>query len=268
VVITRYQNMISISIDGNKGNTFNGVGYDLYMAATKTLTIGNDGAGSAGFQGYIRDFKINVGAGFDVTTLSNNLPTGPATADASTKLLLLHSPDDISGSATVTGGGHVMEKIPSSNVVIQTADSPNGSDYGSVNLLSGVTGLKVDSKFNRVSVMNPGGEFPVNGTGQYTVQLNASSEGVLFTIPNNEYNLVYIKLEDGYTGSGSQAIELGYPPRPGMEMTVINNSPNSVDVIGWDGPSYSMMAWESIKLMSLSDPGYGNYWWVTSSFTW
>lgn len=270
VVITRYQNTIRWSFNGNAGNSMPGLDYDMTLATTKTLTIGNNGDGTAGFSGYIRDFKINVGEGVDVSTLT--VPTAPATSDASTKLLLLASPADVSNNSTVTGGGTVTEKIPSGTINIATAPGPNDSDYGDINLTAGFATLKVDGKRHVVAVSNPGGDFPINGSGQSTILIDAGSETdpIDATTAFNWYNNVwYVGPDTGYSGSGTtHIIVVPTAGRVGVEVTIINDTEAGLTIAEFDGPFAGMGPYESIKLMSYKDESGQIWWWQTSSFSW
>ncbi len=270
VVITRFQNTMSFNINGVTGNSFSGIGYDLYMAATKYLTIGNDEAGSAGFIGYIRDFKINVGEGIDPSTIT--IPTAPASVDASTKILLLANKNDQSGSGTVTGGGTVTEKIPSGTINIATAPGPNDSDYGDINLTAGFATLKVDGKHHVVAVSNPGGDFPINGSGQSTILIDVGSEtnpidaSELFNWYNNVW---YVGPDTGYNGSGTtHVIIVPTPERVGVEVTIINDTEAGLTIAEGVGPLTSMGPFESIKLMSYKDESGEIFWWQTASYSW
>jgi hypothetical protein len=261
---------MSFSIDGVTLNSFPGIGYDLYMAATKALTIGNDSSGTAPFTGYIRDFKINVGQGIDISTL--NVPSGPATADSPyTKVLLLSTASDSSGSGTVTGGGTVTEKIPGSDVVLTAAESSNGSDFSNVTLSAGYAALKVDGKHNYVAIADPGHDYPINGSGQDTININVASEtnpidATLFVSWKN--NVWYIRAETGYSATGTHTITVPIPERVGVEVTIINDTDASIAIVDWDGPITFMALYESIKLMSYKDATGQIWWWQTSAFSW
>lgn len=268
VLITRYLGTISICINANKGNTFSGSAYNLGNMTTVPLTIGGSNAHTALLNGWIRDFKMDVGQGVDPDTFT--LPTGPATANAYTKILVVGNDNfaDSSGSYMSTGGGLVTPKLQGSEVLLLTQAGNNGSDAGDVVLRSSTTMLKVNGKKDYVAVADMGGEYPINSTGQTTVSLALETENTTITVDASKINIVYINLADGYSGVGAQTVELGYPVRPGMEVTVMNDAGRNVDVVGWDGPPYTMMPYETIKMVSYTHPVYGNYWWVSSSFTW
>jgi hypothetical protein len=270
VVITRFENTMRICIDGTVGNSFPGISYDLYMAATKTLTIGNDGVGGAGFSGYIRDFKINVGQGIDTSTLT--VPTAAATVDSPyTKLLLLASPSDSSGSAPVTGGGTVTEKIPGGDVVLAAAESINGSDFSNVTLSAGYAALKVDGKRNVVTVSTPGSDHPINGSGQDTITINASSEtNPIDTTTTISWlnNVWYVCPETGYSPTGTHIIIVPVAERVGVEVTIINDTEAALTIANWDGPFTGMVAFESIKLVSYKDDFGQMWWWQTGAYAW
>ncbi len=269
VVITRFENTIRWSFNGNAGNSMPGLAYDMTLATTKYLTIGNNGDGNAGFAGYIRDFKINVGV--DVNSIT--VPTAPATVDTPyTKLLLLASTSDISGSASISGGGQVTEKIPSGTINIVTAPGPNDSDHGDVNLTAGFATLKVDGKRHVVAVSNPGGDFPINGSGQSTILIDAGTETnpIDATTDFNWYNNVwYVAPDTGYNGSGTtHTIQVPLPERVGVEVTIINDTEAGLLIVDFDGPIQNMVSFESIKMISYKDPAGEIWWWVTGSYSW
>lgn len=270
IVITRFENTISFSMDGVTYNSFPGLPYDLTLATTKYLTIGNDESGNAGFIGRIRDFKINVGEGIDPSTIT--VPTGPATVDVSTKLLLLANKDDQTNSAAISGGGTITEKIPSGTINIATAPGPNDSDYGDINLTAGFATLKVDGKRHVVAVSNPGGDFPINGSGQSTILIDVGSEtnpidaSELFNWYNNVW---YVGPDTGYNGSGTtHVIIVPTPERVGVEVTIINDTEAGLTIAEGVGPLTSMGPFESIKLMSYKDESGEIFWWQTASYSW
>lgn len=272
IVITRFENTISFSMDGVTYNSFPGLPYDLYMAATKYLTIGNDESGNAGFIGRIRDFKINVGAGIDPSTIT--VPTAPATVDASTKILLLANKDDQSNSASISGGGQVTEKIPSGTINIATAPGPNDSDHGDINLIAGTSALKLDGKRNQVALLNTysGGQHPINSSGQSTILIDVGSETNPIdatTTLNWLNNVWYVGPDTGYNGSGTtHTITVPIPERVGVEVTIINDTNADLTIVDWDGPITGMVAFASIKLLSYADETGQIWWWQTSSFAW
>jgi len=271
VLINRFENTMSFSIDGVTLNSFPGIGYDLYMAATKSLTIGNDSSGGAPFTGYIRDFKINVGQGIDTSTLT--VPTGPATADSPyTKVLLLSTASDSSGSSTVTGGGTVTEKIPGSSVLLTVAESSNGSDFSDVILSTGSMALTVSGKHNYVAVSNPGGDYPINSSGQGTINIDVASETNPIdatTTLNWQNNVWYIQPDPYYTDpTGVHTIQVPLPERVGVEVSIINDTPASIVIVDFDGPIWQMGSWEVMKMISYRDSTGQIWWWMTSSFSW
>jgi len=271
ILVTRYQGNLYIKIDDTVVHTSNGFSASLTPASFKKLTIGaqgdNGGTYISGLNGTIRDFKIDVGQGIDPAV---GVPTGPATVNGYTKVLILGNDNvqDSSGHASVIGGGFVVPKLQGSEIAISTDNASNGSDAGDVVLRSNYTMLKVNGKKDYVAVADMAGEYPINSTGQATVSLALSTENNTTTIDASRINIVYINLADGYSGTGAQTVELGYPVRPGMEVTVINDAGRNVDVVGWDGPPYGMVPYETIKMTSYTHPVYGNYWWVSSSFSW
>lgn len=270
IVITRFENTISFSMDGVTYNSFPGLPYDLTQAVTKYLTIGNDEAGNAGFIGRIRDFKINVGEGIDPSTIT--VPTGPATTDASTKLLLLANKDDQTNSAAISGGGTITEKIPSGTINIVTAPGPNDSDHGDINLNAGFATLKVDGKRNVVALSTPARDYPINGSGQDTIVINATSATTPIdatTTISWLNNVWYVRPETGYGSTGTtHAITVPIPERVGVEVTIINDTDAGLLIVDWDGPIQSMVAFESIKMMSYKDESGQIWWWVTGSYSW
>jgi hypothetical protein len=265
-LITRFNSTIYLGLDGNVYNQF-GNSSDI-PSGSVPLVVANQSAHDAGLVGYMRDFKLNVGQGVDLSSGNYTVPSAPATVDTGfTKLLLVDYPSDSSGSGLVGGGGTALSEFAGADLTI-ALDSPAGTDPGSIYLRSGGTMLSVNGRDDTVGIANPGGSYPFTTTGQETIFIDATTGTNGIGITNVTNNVFLVTQADGYTGTDAQTITLPVPTRAGIEITVINTSGSDVGVVGWPGSPYGMSPGWSIKLISVDLPGLGFIWWVTSNFSW
>jgi len=268
ILLTRYLGHLYLNVNGttifdDAADTIN-----LSAAGTKNLIIGNQQDLSAGLNGFFRDFKFDVGQGINPATYT--VPTGPATGNAYTKILVVGNDNflDSAGAYSTGGGGTMTYKIRSSDIVLTVEGAPNGSDAGDIRLTSGSgsTQFKLDGIRDRIAVMDPGGDWPINTTGQHNILFDITNIDTTVTVANQRINVIYIWTDT--TSSNQQNVSLPTPAWPGVEMTVINESALLVTIIGWDGPPYTMQAYDTIKLISYRSPMNQLYWWVTSAWVW
>lgn len=271
VAFVRNQGKIRFYLDGAK---YTGNWGDVDNDTTDFTNAGNSTIGTAvghschGTQ--ISNFRYVVGTAIYTGPFAK--PTSPLTAVAGTKVLILGNGDfnDTSGSIIMTGGGTLLSEFAGADLTIALGTT-GGIDPGSIILESKNIALRVNGRDDTIELSNPGGDYPINSSGQQTIELYAGSEGVPFTNINPNCNMIYITEAVGYTGSGNtgQTIQLQFPTRPGIELNIINDSECNVSIDLQDTPPYVMVPYENIKVTSYKWPNDNlNYWWVTNSFSW
>jgi hypothetical protein len=109
-------------------------------------------------------------------------------------------------------------------------------------------------------------------SGQMTVYVNTATNIDPIAIFTLTGTVLLITPEPGYTNTDSQAIILPVQTDTiplGTKITIMNWYMGTTYITGWDGPAYAMGNYESIDLVYYYDPDYpGNFWWITSSFSW
>lgn len=132
LVITRFNGVIYLALDGTVYNHW--ANTDDIPSGVAHLSVANQGAHDGGLYGYMRDFKINVGQGIDLSSLSYTVPSTKATVDPGyTKLLLIDYPSDSSMSGTVPGGGSAVAEYRGADLTIAlTSPSPGLVDTGDI----------------------------------------------------------------------------------------------------------------------------------------
>lgn len=276
IAFVRDAGKIRLYVDGSKVTPSNNGGVDVDNDTTAFQNAGDCIIGhSVGYGCHgtlISNFRLVIGTA--VYTSNFSKPTSPLTAIPNTAILVLgnNNFNDTSGSQLSPGGGSAITEFAGADLRIEL-DSPGLADPGSVKIRSGGTTLKVNGRDGHVAVVDStSDEYPINSSGQQTIELSEVSENVTFNNLNTNVNLIYITQAEGYDaiGDNGQSIELPYPARPGIELNIINDNQCNVSIILGDGPTYPLSAWENIKLVSYTWPGGdgARYWWVTGAFTW
>ena len=196
-------------------------------------------------------------------------PTDDLTALPNTKLLMLFETDaaDTSGSILVGGNGSAVAEYAGSDLTI-ALEALNNTDPGKVFIRSAGTQLAVDGTHDTIGIQNPGGSFPFNSSGQQTIYVSEFTAPNPIEITNPYNNVIIVSPSNGYAGNDAQTIILPVPTRAGQELTVINYSNGTVNVLGWPGGPYASIPYESVKLISVNLPDVGFMWWVNGSFSW
>jgi hypothetical protein len=267
IAFVRNAGKVRLYIDGNKITASSGDVDNNYneFPCNESVLVGRAvGYGCHGTQ--ISNFRFVKGTA--VYTANFTPPTAPLTAITGTKLLIYGNGEftDYSGSISIPGYGIAIQEISGADLTIALT-SPSGTDPGNVNISSAMTTLKVNGRDNQINVSNQNGDWAMNTTGQLDLVLWGQTENTPFTPTFSDYNVIYVVEQDGYSNNGTHSVDLPEPPRAGIELTIINDTPAAFVVGLWDGPPYTMMQWEAIKVTSYRDRGGFCYWWITSSFT-
>jgi hypothetical protein len=268
IAFVRESGKVRLYIDGNKITASSGDVDNNYneFPCNESVLVGRAvGYGCHGTQ--ISNFRFVKGAALYTAPFTR--PASPLTAVTGTKLLIIGNGSFADGSGTVAipGDGSATVEIAGADLSIELT-TPVGTDPGNVNISSGLTTLRVNGRDGEIIKTNPGGVFPINSSGQQDIELYAGSENTPFNNISPYVNVIYITQQDGYTNNGTHSLQLPEPMRPGMELTVVNDTPGNFNVTLFDGPAYTMMSWENIRLISVRDRGGYSYWWITGSFSW